>query len=91
MRTKRREALLKRKEPNNWESIFGGSAWTYDEKTEQYYLHLFHEKQPDLNWENSDMRSALYDMINWWLQKGIDGFRVDAISHIKKKDISLLC
>ncbi|BCE08120.1 alpha-glucosidase [Bacillus paralicheniformis] len=73
-------------EPNNWESIFGGSAWTYDEKTEQYYLHLFHEKQPDLNWENSDMRSALYDMINWWLQKGIDGFRVDAISHIKKKE-----
>lgn len=78
-------------EPNNWESIFGGSAWTYDEKTEQYYLHLFHEKQPDLNWENSDMRSALYDMINWWLQKGIDGFRVDAISHIKKKKDFRIC
>ncbi|MFT0801091.1 alpha-glucosidase [Bacillus swezeyi] len=73
-------------EPNNWESIFSGSAWTYDRKTDQYYLHVFHEKQPDLNWENIRMRRAVYEMINWWLQKGIDGFRVDAISHIKKKD-----
>jgi alpha-glucosidase len=74
------------KEPNNWESIFGGSAWEYDEKTDQYYLHLFSRKQPDLNWENSEVRKALYDMINWWLEKRIDGFRVDAISHIKKEE-----
>ncbi|MEH6947464.1 alpha-glucosidase [Bacillus sp. JJ634] len=75
-----------RKEPNNWESIFSGSAWTYDEQTKQYYLHLFAEKQPDLNWKNANMRRALYDMINWWLEKGIDGFRVDAITHIYKRD-----
>ncbi|MGV2939398.1 alpha-glucosidase [Mesobacillus sp. LC4] len=73
-------------EPNNWESIFGGSAWEYDEKTDQYFLHIFSRKQPDLNWENKDVRTALYDMINWWLDKGIDGFRVDAISHIKKEE-----
>ncbi|WP_243385791.1 glycoside hydrolase family 13 protein [Bacillus kexueae] len=73
-------------EPNNWESIFGGSAWEFDEETEQYYLHLFSRKQPDLNWENEEVRKALYDMVNWWLDKGIDGFRVDAISHIKKED-----
>lgn len=72
------------KEPNNWGSIFGGSAWEYDETTDQYFLHLFSRKQPDLNWENEDVRNALYDMVNWWLDKGIDGFRVDAISHIKK-------
>lgn len=73
-------------EPNNWESIFGGSAWEYDEITDQYFLHIFSRKQPDLNWENKEVRTALYDMINWWLDKGIDGFRVDAISHIKKED-----
>ncbi len=72
------------KEPNNWESIFSGSAWKYDEKTEQYFMHIFSTRQPDLNWENPEVRNALYDMINWWLDKGIDGFRVDAISHIKK-------
>lgn len=71
-------------EPTNWESIFGGSAWEYDQETKQYYLHLFSKKQPDLNWENPEVREALYDMVNWWLDKGIDGFRVDAISHIKK-------
>ncbi|MGL5346971.1 MAG: glycoside hydrolase family 13 protein [Peptostreptococcaceae bacterium] len=74
------------KEPNNWESIFKGSAWEYDEATEQYFLHLFSKKQPDLNWKNEDMRKAIYDMMNWWLDKGIDGFRVDAISHINKED-----
>jgi alpha-glucosidase len=74
------------KEPNNWESIFGGSAWEYEEKTEQYYMHIFSKKQPDLNWENKDVRKELYKMINWWLDKGIDGFRVDAISHIKKEE-----
>lgn len=72
-------------EPNNWESIFSGSAWEFDDKTQQYYLHLFHQKQPDLNWENEEVRRALYDMVNFWLDKGIDGFRVDAISHIKKR------
>lgn len=76
----------KGKEPNNWESIFSGSAWQYDEKTDQYYLHLFSKKQPDLNWRNPDVRDSLYEMINWWLDKGIDGFRVDAISHINKEE-----
>lgn len=74
------------KEPNNWESIFGGSAWEYDKETGQYFLHIFSKKQPDLNWENKEVRQSLYDMVNWWLDKGIDGFRVDAISHIKKED-----
>jgi alpha-glucosidase len=73
------------KEPNNWESIFGGSAWEYDEETKQYFLHVFSTKQPDLNWENKEVRKALYDTVNWWLDKGIDGFRIDAISHIKKR------
>ena len=82
--TRKRRRLKEYKEPNNWASIFKGSAWEYDEATEQYYLHLFDKKQPDLNFENPDMREALYEMINWWLDKGIDGFRIDAISHIKK-------
>ncbi|YCA41803.1 alpha-glucosidase [Bacillus sp. JZ8] len=72
------------REPNNWESIFGGSAWEYNEETDDYYLHVFSKKQPDLNWENPAVRENLYEMVNWWLDKGIDGFRVDAISHIKK-------
>ncbi|UBH15542.1 glycoside hydrolase family 13 protein [Macrococcus armenti] len=72
------------KEPNNWASIFEGSAWEYDATTDQYYMHVFSRKQPDLNWENEDLRHAIYNMVNWWLDKGIDGFRVDAISHIKK-------
>ncbi|WP_252233877.1 alpha-glucosidase [Clostridium sp. ZS1] len=71
-------------EPNNWESIFKGSAWEYDENTGEYFLHLFSKRQPDLNWENPEVRNELYKMVNWWLDKGIDGFRVDAISHIKK-------
>ena len=72
--------------PNNWESIFSGSAWEYDRASGQYYLHVFAKKQPDLNWENKEMREEVYRMINWWLDKGIDGFRIDAISHIKKKE-----
>lgn len=76
----------KRSEPNNWASIFGGSAWEYDSNSDEYYLHLFSKKMPDLNWENKELRNAIYEMINWWLDKGIDGFRVDAISHIKKAD-----
>ncbi len=73
-------------EPNNWESIFKGSAWEYDKNTDEYFLHLFSKKQPDLNWENEEVRKELYKMINWWLDKGIDGFRVDAISHVKKEN-----
>ncbi len=71
-------------EPNNWESIFGGSAWEYDAITDEYYMHLFSVKQPDLNWENGEVRREVFEMIRWWLDKGIDGFRVDAITHIKK-------
>ncbi len=73
------------KEPNNWESIFSGPAWKYDEATDQYFMHIFSTRQPDLNWENPEVREWLEIMVNWWLDKGIDGFRVDAISHIKKK------
>ncbi len=72
------------KEPNNWESIFSGPTWKFDEETGQYFMHIFSAKQPDLNWENKEVRNELYSMVNWWLDKGIDGFRVDAISHIKK-------
>ncbi|MDM7863071.1 alpha-glucosidase [Staphylococcus borealis] len=71
-------------EPNNWESIFNGSTWQFDETTNQYYFHLFSKKQPDLNWDNPDVREAVFNMMNWWFEKGIDGFRVDAITHIKK-------
>ncbi|HHA0717121.1 alpha-D-1%2C4-glucosidase [Staphylococcus aureus] len=71
-------------EPNNWESIFNGSTWEYDANTEQYYFHLFSKKQPDLNWGNPEVRDAVFEMMNWWFDKGIDGFRVDAITHIKK-------
>ncbi|MGI8188665.1 glycoside hydrolase family 13 protein [Staphylococcus epidermidis] len=71
-------------EPNNWESIFNGSTWEFDESTKQYYFHLFSKKQPDLNWENPNVRQAVFEMMNWWFEKGIDGFRVDAITHIKK-------
>nr|WP_130859076.1 alpha-glucosidase [Gracilibacillus phocaeensis] len=71
--------------PNNWRSYFGGSAWEpVPNEENMYYLHAFTEKMPDLNWENPDMRQALYDMINWWLDKGIGGFRIDAILNIKK-------
>ncbi|CAF4547585.1 unnamed protein product [Rotaria sp. Silwood2] len=71
--------------PNNWESIFNGSAWEYDKETDQYYLHLFSRKMPDLNWECPELRQELYKMTRWWLDRGVDGFRIDAISHIKKK------
>lgn len=71
-------------EPNNWGSVFGGSAWKYDESAGKYYLHLFAEKQPDLNWENPDVRKDIYRMMTWWLEKGIDGFRMDVINAISK-------
>ncbi len=70
--------------PNNWESNFSGSAWEYDVSTGQYYLHVFAKEQPDLNWENKEVREELYQMVNYWLDKGIGGFRVDAITFIKK-------
>lgn len=71
--------------PNNWGSCFGGPAWEYDKETQMYYLHLFSVKQPDLNWENSKVRNQVYDMMDWWCQKGIDGFRMDVISMISKE------
>lgn len=70
--------------PNNWGSSFGGSAWNYDETTDEYYLHLFSSKQPDLNWENSAVRNSVYGMMAWWLDKGVDGFRMDVINYISK-------
>ena len=72
------------KEPNNWGSVFGGSAWEYDEATDMYYLHNFSKKQPDLNWENPKVREEIYEMMKWWCDRGIDGFRMDVISMISK-------
>ncbi len=72
------------REPNNWESIFRGSAWELDEGTGDYYLHLFSKKQPDLNWENPSVRTAIYRAMRWWLDKGVDGFRLDAINYLSK-------
>lgn len=72
--------------PNNWGSCFSGSAWEYDERTDMYYLHLFSKKQPDLNWDNPKVRDEIFDMMNWWLDKGIDGFRMDVISLISKEE-----
>jgi oligo-1,6-glucosidase len=72
------------REPNNWAAFFGGSTWEYDEATDEYYLHLFSRKQPDLNWENPAVRADIYAMMHWWLQKGIDGFRMDVINMISK-------
>ncbi|MGG4168876.1 alpha-glucosidase [Rossellomorea vietnamensis] len=72
------------KEPNNWESVFSGSAWEFDEATEEYFLHLFSKKQPDLNWENPKLRQEIYEMMKFWLDKGIDGFRMDVINFISK-------
>ena len=70
--------------PNNWESCFSGSAWEMDENTGMYYLHCFSKKQPDLNWENPKVRDEVFDMMTWWCEKGIDGFRMDVISMISK-------
>ena len=72
--------------PTNWRGIFGGSAWTWCEERQQYYLHTFAEQQPDLNWENPEVRQALYRAANFWLEKGVGGFRIDAIVYIKKPD-----
>ena len=73
-------------EPNNWGSCFSGSAWKYDETTDMYYLHMFAEKQPDLNWENPVVRDEVFQMMTWWCEKGIDGFRMDVISMISKAE-----
>lgn len=73
------------KMPNNWQSFFGGSTWTYDQQTKQAYFHVFAKEQPDLNWKNPAVREEIYQMIRWWLDFGIDGFRLDAISHIQKE------
>ncbi|WP_152419456.1 glycoside hydrolase family 13 protein [Halobiforma nitratireducens] len=72
--------------PNNWESFFEGSTWSYDEQRGEYYLHLFDEKQPDLNWRNEAVREEVYDLMEWWLEKGIDGFRMDVINLISKPE-----
>ncbi len=73
-------------EPNNWGSAFSGSAWQWDETTQMYYLHCFSKKQPDLNWDNPKVRDAVFDMMTWWCEKGIDGFRMDVISMISKPE-----
>ncbi|WP_040950546.1 glycoside hydrolase family 13 protein [Gorillibacterium massiliense] len=73
-------------EPNNWTSFFSGSAWQYDSASDDYYLHLFSRKQPDLNWENPRVRREVYDMMNFWLEKGVDGFRMDVINLISKTE-----
>jgi oligo-1,6-glucosidase len=75
-------------EPTNWGSFFSGSAWELDEATQEYYLHLFSRKQPDLNWENPQVREAVYAMMRWWLDRGVDGFRMDVINAISK-DVAL--
>ena len=71
--------------PNNWGSCFSGPAWEYDKTTDMYFLHLFSKKQPDLNWDNPAVRQDVFDMMNWWLKKGVDGFRMDVISLISKE------
>ena len=75
--------------PSNWRALFGGSAWKWCEARKQYYLHSFAAEQPDLNWENKEVRKALFDVANFWVDKGIGGFRVDAISYIKKPEVFL--
>ncbi|HEK9981316.1 TPA: alpha-glucosidase [Streptococcus equi subsp. zooepidemicus] len=80
----KRDYYIWRDQPNNLMSIFSGSAWEYDEATGQYYLHLFSKKQPDLNWENAELRQSIYDMMNFWIDKGIGGFRMDVIDLIGK-------
>ncbi|HEL0613381.1 TPA: alpha-glucosidase [Streptococcus equi subsp. zooepidemicus] len=80
----KRDYYIWRDQPNNLMSIFSGSAWEYDDASGQYYLHLFSKKQPDLNWENAELRQSIYDMMNFWIDKGIGGFRMDVIDLIGK-------
>ena len=81
-----RDYYIWRDAPNNWESIFGGPAWEYSRETDAYYLHLFTKEQPDLNWENPKMRAEVHEIARWWLDKGVDGFRLDAINLIAKPE-----
>ena len=81
-----RDRKADRSPPNNWRSRFSGSAWEYDEKSDQSYLHIFSRRQPDLNWENETLRAAVYEMMRWWLDRGVDGFRMDVINFISKAD-----
>ena len=75
-----------KKEPNNWNSFFAGPAWNYYENSDSWALHLFSKKQMDLNWENPEVRTEVIDMVNWWLDKGVDGFRMDVINYISKEE-----
>ena len=77
--------IWKKEKPNNWQSFFGGDAWQYDEQREEYYLHLFTKKQPDLNWENPRVREEVYQLMRFWYEKGVDGFRMDVIPLISKR------
>ena len=79
-----RDAKPDGKEPNNWLAVFGGSAWEWDEKTGQYYLHSFLKEQPDLNWRNPDVQQAMFDVYRFWLDRGVDGFRIDVAHYIMK-------
>ncbi|CAH1201399.1 Oligo-1,6-glucosidase [Paenibacillus plantiphilus] len=81
-----RKAKENNEPPSNWGSFFGGSAWEFDEQSKEYYLHIFNRKQPDLNWENPLLIEELHRMVRWWLDKGLDGFRIDAINHIVKME-----
>jgi oligo-1,6-glucosidase len=80
----KREWYWWRKEPNEWRSYFSGTTWELDEPTGEYYLHLFARSMPDLNWENPEVRAAIYSMMNWWLDRGVDGFRMDVIDMLSK-------
>jgi len=82
----KRDYYIWSKEPNNWESYFEDSAWTFDEESGEYYLHHFYHKQPDLNWSNPELRKEIYEIVEWWIEKGIDAFRLDAIHHIGKPE-----
>ena len=79
-----RDATLDGGPPNNWISNFGGSAWSWDKTTSQYYYHAYLEEQPDLNWRNPEVRAAMYEVMRFWLRRGVDGFRVDVIWHLIK-------
>lgn len=85
MDSKYRDYYIFRDQPNNWTSFFSGSAWNYVKERDQYALHLFSKKQMDLNWENEDLRNDIYKMIRWWLEKGVDGFRLDVVNYISKE------
>lgn len=79
------QSATEAKAPNEWQSFFGGSTWTYDPESGESYFHVFAPEQPDVNWRNERLRKEMYQMIDWWLELGIDGFRLDAISHIQKE------